>query len=172
MYILTQYSQINPCLYQAPPARNPPKALQMICGGHQPLCHTKIFTRPFWAVFSLIHSIFSVFHLPLNFSAHPPLLRAVPSHHCPPDCSFIGHLFLLLTLSFLASFAAVTLTAQDLHCCPRLGCARGAMLTNCAWAVCAGHLQVPPRQVTPRQARHGLHTAPRVCKKQWRLIAF
>lgn len=55
----------------------------MLCGGHQPLCHTGIFTRPFQAVFSLIHPISSGFHLPLNFPAHPPLLMALPIQPLP-----------------------------------------------------------------------------------------
>lgn len=155
MYILTQDSQINPCLHLAPPVRNPPEALHMLCGGHQPLCHTEIFTRPFRAVFSLIHLIFSVFHFLLNFSAYPPLLRAVPIHHCPPDYSFIGHLFLLLTLSFPASFPATTLAAQDLHCCPHLGCVWGAVLTDCAWTVCAGHPQLPAWAGNPQAGTAG-----------------
>lgn len=134
----------NPCLHLAPPASNPPKARRMLLDGHQPLCHTGIFTRPFQAVSSLFHSIFSGFHLPFNFAAHPPLPRAFSIKNCPSAYMFVGRLFLLLAPNFPASSLAVTLAAQALHCCPRLeqrlqavrsstGCGRDAVLTNCVW---------------------------------------
>lgn len=129
LYILTQNSQINPCLHPAPPVRNPPEALQTLCGGHQPLCHTEIFTRPFWAVFSLIHCISSVFHLPLNFSAHPPLFRARPIHHCPADHSCMA------ICSFCSHWASPGPFQPSPACTgpallPRVGCVWGAVLTN------------------------------------------
>lgn len=99
----------NPCLHPAPPVSDPPKAPRMLHDGHQPLCGTGIFRRPFQAVSSLFHSIFSVFHLPLNFAAHHPLPRAFSFNYCPPACSFIGHLFLLLTLHFPKPSLTITL---------------------------------------------------------------